>query len=327
MNRRGLVLGATAALLASPLRGLAQAPAKIARIGFLSSTTAAGYASRVAAFRNALASLGWIEAKNCAFEYRWADGANERLPVLAAELVRANVDLLTTIGTPATRAAQRATSNLPIVMVSVADPVGTGIVSSLAQPGGNITGVTNFVGDTTRKLLELLIVAVPKLARVGVLMNPTNQSTAIVLASIREATKSLGVQLVEAAARTPAEIEQAFTLLASERAQAFFTVADPFLFDRRAQVTELAARGRIPAIYNSPEYVDAGGLMSYGVNTTEVHRLAAVQVDRVLRGTAPAMLPIEQPTQLELVVNRRTARELGFSMPESILVRADRFVD
>jgi putative ABC transport system substrate-binding protein len=325
MNRRDVVVGLGALIAAGPLH--AQAPTRTLRIGFLSSTTAAGYAGRVAALRNALAELGWTEGRNYAFEYRWADGANERLPAMAAELVAAKVDLLVSIGTPATRAAQRATGSIPIVMVSVADPMGNGIVTNLSQPGGNITGVTNFVGDTTRKLLELLIDAVPKLARAAVLMNPTNPSTAIVLKGTADAAKSLGVQLIETGARTPTEIDQAFAVMAGERAQAFFTLADPFLFDRRVQVTELAARTRIPAVYNSPEYVEAGGLMSYGVNTTEVHRLAAVQVDRVLRGAAPGKLPVEQPTQLELVVNRRAARELAFAIPDSLLVRADRIVD
>jgi putative ABC transport system substrate-binding protein len=326
VNRRTLVL-ALAAVLAGPSPSRAQAPARVHRIGFLSSTTAAGYAGRVAAFRNGLSELGWTEGKNIAFEFRWADGANDRLPALAADLARANPDLIATIGTPATRAAQRATSTIAIVMISVADPVGSGIVANLAQPGGNITGVTNFVGDTTRKLLETLIVAIPKLARVAVLMNPTNPSTSGVLKGVDEAARNLGVSLATVSARTPAEVDQAFALMKSERAQAFFTLADPFLFDRRVQIAELAAQARIPAIYNSPEYVDAGGLMSYGVNTTEVHRLAAAQVDRVLRGTPPGRIPVEQPTQLELVVSLRAARALGITIPQAILVRADRIIE
>lgn len=327
VNKRRLLLAMAASVLAGPFDLRAQAPARVHRIGFLSSTTAAGYASRVAAFRRALADLGWVEGKNLAFEFRWADGANERLPALAADLARENVDLIAAIGTPATRAAQRATGTIPIVMISVADPVGSGIVTSLAQPGGNITGVTNFVGDTTRKLLELLIAVVPKLARVAVLMNPSNQSTTLVLKGVEEASWTLGVHLVQAGAKTAAEIDQAFTLMGRERAQAFFTLADPFLFDRRGQITELAARARIPAMYNSPEYVDAGGLMSYGVNTAEVHRTAAVQVDRILRGASPGKMPVEQPTQLELVVNLRAARDLGVTIPQVVLVRADRVLE
>jgi putative ABC transport system substrate-binding protein len=327
VNRRALLLLIAASALARSGVSRAQAPIRVHRIGFLSSTTAAGYASRVGAFRRGLAELGWTEDRNLAFEFRWADGANDRLPALAAELARANLDLIATIGTPATRAAQRATSTTPIVMISVADPVGAGIVANLANPGGNITGVTNFVGDTTRKLLDLLIVAVPKLSRVAVLMNPTNQSTAAILKGVEEAAKSAGVQLVPASAKAAPEVDQAFALMASERAQAFFTLADPFLFDRRAQIAELAARARIPAIYNSPEYVDAGGLMSYGVNTSEVHRLAAAQVDRILRGTPPGKIPVEQPTQLELVVNLRAARAQGIAIPEAIVVRSDRIIE
>ncbi len=327
-TRRRFLLGLTGAMLAGPLDLAAQsAGSRNYRIGFLSSTTAQGYSTRVAAFRRGLADLGLVDGNNLSFEFRWADGAHERLPGLASELVRANVDLIVAIGTPAARAAQRATATIPIVMVSVADPVGSGLVPSLARPGGNITGVTNFVGDTTRKLLDLLVAAVPKLTRVAVLLNPDNQSTALVLKSIDAASRSIGVHVIEAGARTPVEVDQAFALMARERAQAFLTLADPFLFDRRVQVTELAARMRIPAIYNSPEYVEAGGLMSYGVNTAEVHRSAAIQASKILRGAAPGEIPVEQPTQVELVLNLRAAREIGITIPQSILARAERVLE
>ena len=273
-----------------------------------------------------MAALGYAEGQDLAIEYRWADGANEKLATLASELVQGNVELIITIGTPATRAAQAATRTVPIVMVSVASPVESGLVTSLAHPGANITGVSNFVGDTTVKLLDILVVAVPKLSRVGVLLNPSNPSTGSVYKGVDAACRALDKTAVPAGARSAAEIDAAFATMGREGVQAFFTLADPFLFDRRSQVTRLAASSRLPAIYNSAEYVEAGGLMSYGVNTVEVHRTAAVQVDKVLRGAPPAEIPVEQPTLLELVLNPRAAGEMGLALPLTLLARADRLV-
>jgi putative ABC transport system substrate-binding protein len=327
MDRRAFLALLALGTFAAPWSAAAQpVSGRTYRIGFLSSTSAAGYESRVAAFRRHLAQLGYVEGRNFAFEFRWADGANDRLPSLAEDIAKPGIDLIVSIGTPATRAAQRATKSIPIVLVSVADPVGSGIVSSLARPGANITGVTNFVGDTTKKQLDILAATIPRLVRVAVLLNPGNASTEGVFRNVQAESQAMGLRPYAVGAQTAAEIEEAFALMTRENAQAFLVLADPFLFDQRRQITELAMKARLPAIYNSPEYAEAGGLMSYGVNTDEVLRIAATHVDKILRGTPPADIPVEQPTKFELVINLRTAKALGLTMSKSLLLRADEII-
>ena len=327
MNRRSFLALLALGALPAPRRSAAQSPSgRPYRLGFLSTTSAVAYESRVEDMRRNLAQAGYVENRNIAFEFRWADGANDRLSALADDLVKSGVDLIVSFGTPATLAAQRATKLIPIVMISVADPVGSGIVMSLAHPGANITGVSNFVGDTTKKQLDFLAVAVPHLARVAVLLNPGNASTEGVLRSAMAESQSVGLKPFVVGAQTPAEIEEAFAHMTREKAQAFFVLADPFLFDRRRQITDLAAKAMLPAIYNSSEYAEAGGLMSYGVSIAEVHRIAAADVDKILRGASPANIPVERPTRFQLVINLKAAAALGLAIPRTLLMSADEVI-
>jgi len=313
--------------LLRPLRLLAQQQAKTYRIGFLAPTSAAAYATRIAALRRGLGELGYVEGKNIVIEERWADGKYERLPRLAGELVKLKVDLIVTSTTPAAVAAQQSTKTVPIVAVNVADPLAAGLVTSLARPGGNITGLANYVGDTAGKQFGLLAVLVPKLSRVAVLLNPANQSMPGLLKSVEAAAEKTGTRVLPVKASNPAEIEDAYAAIAQQRAEALIVLAEPLFYEHRVQVVALAARLRLPAIYNARQYVEAGGLISYGSNIDEIHRHAARHVDKILKGARPGDLPVEQPSTMELTVNRKTAAQLGVSLPAEMLVSADKVVD
>ena len=327
MRRRFLVITGMG-VLAIALPALSQQQtSKQFRIGFLVPGTAAAFASRLAAFNQGLKELGYVEGKNFVVEYRSADGNFERLRGLAAELVQLNPEVIVTLSTPPTQAVRQATSTIPIVMVSVGNPVETGLVASLARPGGNVTGVANFVGDISAKQVHLLVSAVPKLSRVGVLMNPANPSSVLIFEGIQAAPPVTGVRILPFRARTAEEIEQAFLKMSKDRAHALVVLADGFYFQQRVQITALAAKARLPAIYNVREYVEVGGLMSYGANALWIARRAAVYVDKILKGAKPADLPVEQPNTVELVINRKAARELGIKFPSEVLVRADLVID
>ena len=323
MRRREFVtvLGSTAAL---PLAAYAQQTAKVPRVGWLSPGSATSDERFLASFRAGLRELGWVLGQNIALESRWAEGRFERLPDLAAELVRLKVDVIVTVVTQASLAAKHATGTIPIVMVGVGDPLGSALVTSLARPGANVTGPSSMLAEASGKQLALLKETVPNTSQVAVLWNPANpvwQATAMRETEVAARAMSLRLQLLEA--RGPDELEGAFAAMTRERAGALFVPAD-IIFVRHAQrIAELAARHRLPAMYGFREHVEAGGLMSYAANFAVMFWRAATYVDKILKGAKPADLPVEQPTKFELVINLKTAKALGTTIPQSVLQLAD----
>ena len=271
--------------------------------------------------------LGYVEGKNVQYEWRYAEGMYERLPDLAASLVKLKIDVIVAATTPAALAAQHATRVIPVVFVAVSDPLGSGLVANLAQPGGNITGISNLMGDTSQKQLSLLVAVLPKLSRVGVLSNPGNRSNEGAYKSVQTASKTLGVIVFRVQARTAAEIAQAFSAMARERADACYVIGDSFFFSQREQLAELAAKARLPAIYSQRQHVVVGGLMSYGANPGGLYRRAATHVDKILKGARPAGIPVEQANVVELVLNRKAATALGITFPQELVLRADEVID
>ena len=326
--RRQIVLGIGASALATPLAPLAQQqPARVARIGFLIPAYASSYASRVEALRAGLRDLGYVEGKNFAIEFRWADGKYERLPGLAVELVRLKVDVIVTGGTPGTRAAKQATAEIPIVMAVSGDAVATGLIASLARPGGNVTGTTYFDPELHEKRLELLKEAIPRITRVGALINPDNpQAMGTTLQRLRLAAESLKLELPLFGARSPGEFEGAFSEMSSKRVDAAAIVDDPMFLGNLRAIANHAASTRLPST-GAKEFAEAGGLIGYGVDFAGTFHRAAYFVDRVLRGVKPRDLPVEQATKFELLINGRSAKALGVTMPQSILLRADRVIE
>jgi putative ABC transport system substrate-binding protein len=279
-------------------------------------------------FRQALRDLGHVEGQSVAIEYRWAEGKSERLLDLATELVRLKVAVIVAHGgVPTAQAAQRATKVIPIVLSGPADPVGAGLVASLARPGGNITGPTLLSDELLGKGLELLREVVPKVTRVAVLWNPTNPGNAHQLRQAEAAAAASGVRFLPVEARAPAEIDSTFVTMARERAGALLVIMDVIFFDRRERIAALAAKNRLPAIYPYGVFAEAGGLMSYAGSRSDLNRQMAVYVDRILKGAKPSDLPVEQPTKFELVINLKTARALGLTIPPSLLQRADRVIE
>ena len=327
--RRRLFLIFTGILLAAPFTSVAQQSGKVWRIGFL--TTRSRPSSLETDFLGAwipkLNELGYIEAKNFTIDWRFADGDHGRLPSLAAELVRSNPDLILVAGTPAARAAQKATTTIPIVMAGVADPVGLGLVASLSRPGGNITGTAIMATDVSIKSLEFLRAMVPNLTRVAVLLNPTNPIDPIALKQIQAAAGPVGVSVVAFEATNPDQIDAAFAAISRSRVGAVIVAPDPFLVNQARQIVESAARIRLPAMYPFRPFVEAGGLMCYGQNIYENYRLAATYIDRIFKGARPSELPVEQPTQLEFVVNSKAAAAIGLKIPQAILLRADQVIE
>lgn len=319
-----LALGAGAMLPAG-----ARAQPRVWRVGFLApqrrpkSLEAGIFGAFVAGMREA----GYVEGRNLSVEWRFADDRYDRLPELAADLVRVAVDAIVTIGTAGTRAAQRATSTIPIVMGSVNDPVASGFVKSLARPGGNITGFSNIAVDVTPKLLEMLQAIVPRLVRVAVLIHPDNPSHGARLGSLETAARKAGVDIVRTSARSTAQIETAFGEMTAAKAQALIVARDTFFTAQSAQIAQLAARQRLASIAGVREFPEAGGLMSYGSSLSRYFRRAAVYVDRIFKGASPADLPVEEPVALELVINRATAKALGLGIPQSLLTIADQVID
>jgi putative ABC transport system substrate-binding protein len=324
IDRRTFLAGTGAVLLAAPLAAWAQPVKKPWRIGHLSGGSSPVMAPYVAAFREDLRNRGLIEGENVVVEYRWADGNNEKLPALAGELVALKVDLLVASGTPAAVAAKRATSQIPIVFTTVSDPVASGLVASLARPGGNATGWSTILPDMGGKLLGLIREAVPSASRIAVLANPTNPGKVLELKTMRDQAPSLGVQSVEVP--TPASLDAAFSTMGSARPDILVTLFDTVTLSNRGRIVEFAARHRIPGIYQLKEFVDAGGLMSYGPSLQSMVWRTAIYVERILKGTKPADLPVEQPTTFELVINLKTAKALGLTIPPSLLGRADEVI-
>jgi putative ABC transport system substrate-binding protein len=313
----------TLALLAA--RFAEAQPAKVARIGFLAPTSASSNADRVEALRAGLRDFGYVEGKNIVIEFRWADERYDRLPDLAAELVRLNVDVIVTAGTPAIRAVKNATTTIPIVMATSGDPVGFGFVASLARPGGNITGSSIFAPELSAKRLELFKETLPRAQRVAVLLNPDNSINERNLPAMERTARSLKVGLQRFEVRRPDEFKDVFSAIAKQRVDAVALPEDDFLNANRSGIAELVAKQRLPSI-GRKEFAEAGGLIGYGVNFLDLYRQAATFVDKILRGAKPGDLPIEQPTKFELVINLKTAKALGLTIPQSVLARADEVI-
>ena len=304
-------------------RAAAAQPARAGhRIGFLGGASAAGYVPLIDALRLGLRDHGYVEGQNLTIDYRWADGQYERLPALAAELVQLKVDVIVTQGTPAALAAKRTTSTVPIVMAIVGNPVETGIVTSLARPGGNVTGSSFFWADVTAKRLEILKEALPRLARAGVLMNPDNPAMASIWRAIEERAGALGVKLQAVNVRALGELDDAIKLA---RLEALTVVDDGLFVANAARIAALATRSRLPSI-GFREYCDAGGLLSYGVDFPHIWRQAGILVDKILKGARAADLPIQQATRFELVVNLKVAKAFGLVLPPAVLARADHVI-
>ena len=278
--------------------------------------------------RQGLREIGYVDGKNVAFEYRWDDGNNDRLPELAADLVSRNVDLIITrSGTSGALAAKSATSTIPIVFVNVGDPVAAGLVASLGRPGGNITGFSSISPGLTPKLLDLLSELVPRAGAFALLVNPTNQNTDLVIPSVREAARAKGIKLSVQNASTEGEIDAVFTSLVALRADALVINGDAFFSSRIEQIVSLASRHAIAVAYQLPTFAAAGGLMSYGFDEDDIRRQAGIYAGRILNGAKPADLPVQQPTTFRLVINLKTAKALGLTVPQSILVRADEVIE
>jgi putative ABC transport system substrate-binding protein len=307
----------------------AQQPGKIFRIGYLDASTASGSAVLVDAFRQELGKLGWIEGKNIAIEYRFA-GNRDRLPEFAADLVRLKVDLIVTSGGPTPLAAKKATNTIPIVMAGSVDPVAQGLIVSLARPGGNVTGNSNLAPELISKRLELLKDAIPRLSRVGLLRTSGSASGSdpdILVTEVRPAALALKIRLDEIKTETTSkDLESAFQTAKQKQVGAIMTTPGNRFFAVRKQIVELAAKHRLPALYPNREFVDEGGLMSYGVDSVDLHRRAAVYVDKILKGAKPADLPVQQATKFEFIVNLKAAKQIGLTIPPAVLARADKII-
>jgi len=317
-----------AAALAAPLASFAQQPAKIARIGFLSAASAQGTETQLQAFRDGLRELGYVEGKNFQLEVRWGEGKLERLPALAAGLVQLQVDIIVAASSPSVVAARQATRTIPIVMPLSSDPVGDGLVASLAHPGGNITGLSVMSAELGEKRIQLLKEMFPRVAHaMDVLWNPDYVGMRARFEQARAAAPAVGLSVRSVEVRDTRELDAAFEAIVRERPEALLLLVDPFTRSQRLRIVEFAAAQRLPAIYESSDFVDAGGLISYGPNISNQFRRAAAYVDKILRGAKPADLPIEQPTTFELVINMRAAKALGIKFPDSIFLRADRVIE
>ena len=325
MRRRDFIAGGSAAVvLSAPAR--AEQSTKRPTIGFLGAASPELAGPWVAAFVKRLGELGWTEGRNVAIEYHWAEARTERYSEIATELANRKVDVIVTWASAPVLAAKRATTTIPIVFAAQMDPVGAGVVASLARPGGNVTGMSIQQTDTAGKRIELLREALPRLARLAVMANSSAPGAMIEMREVATTARTLGLEVI------PIEVSQAGEVFSSiesirDRADALYVATDPLIFSNRIAINEMAMRQRTPTIYGSREYVDAGALMSYGPNWIDLFRHAAEQVDKILRGTKPADIPVQQPTKFDLVVNLRTAKALGLEIPPSLLARADDVID
>jgi putative ABC transport system substrate-binding protein len=328
MKPRAVVLSVLLvfAFLAAPVPSPSQQPGKVYRIGYLGNSSPALERDHVDAFRQGLRDLGYAEGQNLLIEFRWAEGRYERFPEFVAELVRLKVDVILTAGTPGALAAKQATQTTPIVMAVSGDAVGTGLVRSLARPGGNLTGLTRMTRDLDGKRLELLKEIVPRLSRVAILLNPANPISALGWKEALAPAEALHLKLESVEVKAAEEFDAALEAIARQRPGAIFIIADQFLLASRAQIVDFAGRRSLPAMYPNREFVDAGGLISYAANDPAMFRHAASYVDKILKGAKPGDLPIEQPMQFELVINLKTAKALGLTIPQSVLIRADEVI-
>jgi putative tryptophan/tyrosine transport system substrate-binding protein len=320
----GFAVGAVLFALCYP--AAAQQPQKIRRIGVLSVTSAATIPARIDAFRQGLRELSYVEGKNIVVEYRYADGKADRVPMLAAEMVRLNVEVILTAGSAATRPAKEATATIPIVMAQDIDPVANGFVASLARPGGNITGLSTLGPEISGKQLEILKDIVPKLSQVVVLNNSDAPGYMQMRRETELAANALRIKIHFVDVRTPKDLEIAFREIANKRPEAVLVPTMPIVVSQRAQIANLAVKHRLPAMYGQPEHVEAGGLMFYGASITDLFRRAATYVDKILKGARPADLPVEQPKKFEFIVNLKTAKQIGLTIPPNVLAQADRVI-
>jgi putative ABC transport system substrate-binding protein len=326
MNRRefNTLLGGAAA--AWPFAASAQQTGRVPTIGFLGSATPATQGQWVAAFVQRLRELGWVEGHNLTIDYRWAEGRSERFAEIAAEIVRLKVNVIVTVTTPAALAAKQATSVIPIVFAAAGDPVGTGLVASLARPGGNVTGLSNLISDTGGKKLQLLREIVPDLGRLAIMANVSNPAVVLELDDAQAAARTLGLEVAISEVRRVEDIASAFDALKG-RADALYVCADPLMYTNRIRINTLALSVRLPTMHGIREYVEAGGLMSYGANIADLFRRNAEYVDKILRGAKPSDIPVEQPTKFDLVINLTTARALDLTVPPTLLARADEVIE
>jgi putative ABC transport system substrate-binding protein len=321
-----MLLGGTAA--AWPLAARAQQPVgRVYRVGFLGATSLAAAQGMVDAFRDGMRERGYVEGRNLAVDYRPPAASPEQETELAAALVRGGCDVILAWTTPSLIAARAATATVPIVFVGVADPVGLGLVASLARPGANVTGITNFASDLSGKMIEMLREIVPGARRLGAVRNPDNPGVTVQLRQIEDAARTLGLELQVVEARTPAEFEAAFARLHAAGVQGVVLLTDPSLIEHAGKIAALALAARLPTVFQRRENVDAGGLLSYGPDIRDAFRQLAGHVDRVLRGARPADIPVEQPTKIELVINLRTAKGLGLEVPWFLQQRADEVIE
>jgi putative ABC transport system substrate-binding protein len=325
MDRRAF-LALVGGFLASPDVTSAQPTRRVPRVGLLFPLSRPVASVSADALEAGFRELGYIPGESIILDYRWAEGQAERLPILAAELVASKPDVIVTVATQATLAAKAVTTTIPLVMAYVADPVGTGIVSSLARPGGNVTGIGVQLEEFSAKLPELLKEAAPRTSHVAVLADPNNPGYQVHQAAVRDTARRLGLKLATYDTRTLDELQATFPAMVRDQVDALVVVIQPFTYQHRQRIAVLAAKHRLPAIYAGRAFVEAGGLMCYGVSEAGVFRRAAYYVDRILKGTRPADLPVEQPATFELVVNLKTAKELGLTLPRSLLLRADEVI-
>src|SRR6266568_7977095 len=329
VDRRAFVIGVGSGLLAAPLAAEAQQAAKVPRIGYLGNYPPGAFPQNQEAFLQGLRDLGYVEGRNLVIEYRDAEGKFERLPALAAELLALKVDVIMAPTTAAALAVKQATSTLPIVFAVAGDPVGSGLVTSLPRPGGNVTGLSLLLPELVGKCLELLTQVVPGVSRVAVLWQPggyPGRTEKDMLKGAEVAGRELGVRPQFVESRGPADFDRAFSDMTRARAGALTVLGSTMLFIERRRLVELAAKNRLPAVYQGREFVDVGGLMSYGANLADMFRRAAAYVDKILKGAKPGDLPVEQPTEFELVINLKTAKALGLTIPPSVLLRADEVI-
>ena len=325
MKRREFITLVGGTVAAWPFAARAQQAGKQPTIGFLGAAPSIE-SQRIAAFVQRLRELGWIDGRNLAIEYRWAEGRDERYTEIAAELVRLKVDVIVTVATPATLAAKQATTVIPIVFLTASDPVGTGLVASLARPGGNVTGLANQISDTTGKKLEFLREVVPGLRRLAIMANVANPAAVLDMGEAQVTGRALGLEVTTSEIRRAEDISPAFDALKG-RADALYLCPDPLMNTNRTQINIFAVRARLPTIYGVRDFVQAGGLMSYAPNLPNQFRRAADFVDKILRGAKPDDIPVEQPTKFELVINLTTAKALGLTVPQALLVAADEVIE
>ncbi len=326
MNRREFITLLGGAAVAWPIAARGQQASKLPTIGFLGESTPSGQRQWVAAFEQRLSELGWIEGRNVAIEYRWAEGRNERFAEMSTDIVRRKVDVIVTQGTPAVLAAKEATSVIPIIFPIAGNPVANGLVASLARPGGNVTGLTNQTADLAGKRLELLRDVVPGLRRLAIMANVDNPSVVLDVGEVRMAADALGFEITTSEIRRAEDIAPALDAVQG-RVEALYVAGDPLVTTNRNRIAILAVGARLPTIHGNRENVDAGGLMSYGPNPPDLHRRAADVVDKVLRGTKPSDIPVEQPTIFDLVINLITAKALNLNVPPGVLARANEVIE